>query len=172
MAKRNKNKSKQRKKRYLRRRISKSVKAAPVAKPVPSIPKPIPSTQLLLSTYKTVNRDYQAVLDRLFNRKILVVDRYLNENATIIHFCRDCMNRFYSRPAFLTSGIQPHVCFSPKSHPNSSGYGIPKLKKVKGTTWEEFQQMVWEDLTFREIAKKMGVDPKIIKDYFVRERLI
>jgi len=170
MAKRNKSKAKQRKKRQLRKRIFKVTRA--IHAEIAPIPQPIPSTSLLLSTYKAENGDYQAVLDHLFDRKILVVDRYLNGNATIIHFCRECKNRFYARPAFLTSGMQPHVCFSQKSHPNNYSYGIPKSKKGNDITWDDFQALVWDDLTYQEIAKKLGVPSSLIKEFFISEGLI
>lgn len=171
MVKRNKSKAKQRKKRYLKKRIIKSPLTESTAQAAP-VAKPIPSTQLQLSTYRTVNRDYQAVLDGLFDRKIIVVDRYLNENASTIFFCRECKNRFYAKGAFLTSGIQPHVCFSGKFNPYSSAPNTTKLKKVKDATWDEFQTMVQADLTFQEIAKKMQVNPVIIKTYFEVEGLL
>lgn len=171
MVKRNKSKAKQRKKRYLKKRIIKSPLTESTAQAAP-VAKPIPSTQLQLSTYKAVNREHQAVLNGLFDRKIIVVDRYLNDHASTLFFCRECKNRFFAKPKFLISGIQPHVCFSGKTNPYSSAPKIPKLKKVKDATWNEFQQMVQEDLTFHEIARKMQVNPSIIKTYFEIEGLI
>lgn len=164
MAKRNKSKAKQRKKKHLRKRIFATSKVVPTVK-VQAAPPPV---SLYLGKYAAENEEYQKALDAIYQGNIKPYDRYVNPNVVLKHRCTHCKSKFYARPKWLI-GEQPHVCFKPPAGGQSDNV---KLKKVKDTTWEEFQQMVWDDLTYREIAKKMGVDPKIIKMYFVRERLI
>jgi len=165
LAKRNKLRKK-RLKRHLRNRL----KAVEAIREVS--PKPIPSTLLLLGTYKAENKEYQTELDGLFDRKILVVERFINKNASLIHFCQDCKNRFYAKPKWMLNGVQPHVCFSTNTT-YSPKKATPKIKKKgKDVTWDQFQQLVSDGLTPQQIAKELKVNPELIRNWFKSEGLI
>ncbi len=164
MAKRNRSRIKKRRKRQLNKRIFATSKAVPTVKV--QLPPPV---QLYLGKYAAENEEYQKALDAIYQGKVKPYDRYINPNATLVHRCSQCKSKFYARPSWLIDGVQPHVCYKP---PAGGKSGNVKLKKVKDTTWDEFQQMVWNDYTYREIAKKMGVNREIIEDYFRTEGLI
>ncbi len=164
MAKRNKNKSKQRRKRYLRQRILEVAKAVPTVTKIQEAP----SVKLYLGKYAAENEQYQRALDAIYEGKVKPFDRYINPNATLVHYCSGCKRRFYGRPQWML-GMYPHVCFS---RPSQQNRAISKPQKENSNAWDDFHRMVQEDLSPQEIAKKMGVNPLIIKDYFEKEGLI
>jgi len=164
MAKRNRSKAKQRRKRHLKKRINTTTKAlSPVTKV-----KAAPSNVLYLGKYSDENTEYQQALDAIYEGKVKPIEAYLNPNATLIHYCSGCRKRFYGRPQWLL-GVYPHVCFGNHAYSSQSS---SKAKKETITDWDTFHQMIWDDLNYQEIASKMGVNPALIKDYFQREGLM
>lgn len=163
MAKRNRSRIKKRRKRQLERRILATSKA-----PMVMAVQAAPSVKLYLGKYAAENEEYQKALDSVYQGRVKPYDRYINPNATLVHYCSGCKRRFYGRPKWML-GRYPHVCFGKPTQQNRT---VSKSKKETIIGWHEFCWMVQEDLSYQEIAQKMGVNPDIIKEYFESEGLI
>lgn len=189
MAKRNK-KIKQRKKRQLRKVLkqvakNKEVTPATEAKEVTKypewiLPKPI-NTE---AKHKDKDKAFQKELDKVYNGTVTALTHYVNDSCSMTFKCNDCGLIFFGKAGHIISDKehQRHVCGMPYStiygeryasvsavKPNIKTKGGKKQAKKQA---ELFDQLIWQDYSYKEIAKELQVNPKMVKDYFISEGLI
>ncbi|MDM5282671.1 helix-turn-helix domain-containing protein [Peribacillus frigoritolerans] len=104
--------SKQRKKRMrMKRQLQKRLKQT-IVKPIEP-PKEYKAHLLYPGKYKVENQTYQAQLDKRYFGKVQPIERFVNQNAILLHKCSECFLKFYSRPQWLLfKEDQLHVCYA------------------------------------------------------------
>ena len=124
--------------------------------------------------------EYEALLNKIYDGKVKAKNRYINPNAVLFHKCLKCDERFYGKPKFMVgSEFQRHLCGFPygvngERTVTVRGGRQNGNKKSKGSVdvGKRFNEMIWKDYTFQQIAKELQVNPDIIQDYFRTEGLI
>ncbi|WP_163528810.1 hypothetical protein [Halobacillus ihumii] len=138
----------------------------------------IEKAELYLGKYEAENKEYQALLDKRYPEgRIKPVERYVTQDAIILHHCSKCNQEFYGKPKWmLGADHQKHICTMP--YGNSYGERLAsvstiKNRKKKGTlNINQFYEMVWNDYTYKEIAQTLKINPDIVEDYFKSNGLI
>lgn len=159
--------TKKRKKR-MKRQLKKFKQT--IVKPVEPV-KEYKAHLLYPGKYKVENQAYQAQLDAVYGGKVQPIERFINQNAVLIHECSDCKKEFYAKPRFLVKG-QPHDCKSGGIAPNKSGGKSSTKKKNHKTDGKkdaelakELDELIEQGLNPRQIRNKTGVDIQIISYY-------
>ncbi|MDM5450687.1 hypothetical protein [Peribacillus simplex] len=117
-------------------------------------------------------RAYQAQLDEVYGTGMITpVERFINQNAVLIHHCSDCKKDFYAKPRWLVKG-QPHNCKSGGIAPNKSrGKSSKKDHKIKtdekkgAELAKELDELIEQGLSPCQIRNKTGVDIQIVAYY-------
>jgi hypothetical protein len=81
-----------------------------IVKPVEP-PKEYKAHLLYPGKYKVENEQYQQQLDAVCGGTVTPIERFINQNAVLIHHCSECSRDFYAKPRWLLKG-QPHDCKS------------------------------------------------------------
>jgi hypothetical protein len=164
MAKRNKKKLKQRKKRQLKKAIKQTIKVNQS------------------NSYFESNKLYQMALDKNYNSTVIAKEKYINERATLLHYCNKCGAEFYGKPShMLGKDHQKHICAMPYGDSfgirlavvgNSKTSPYKSKKKKSKDKGKKFYEMVINDYTPKEIAKELDIPLRFVEDYFKEEGLI
>ncbi|MTH53526.1 hypothetical protein GKZ89_08855 [Bacillus mangrovi] len=156
-----------------KRQRKKNEKKAQISKLSQSMLTPIrrPSPALYHGKYTEANKGYQAQLDQVYQGTVQPVERFINLNANILHYCSECDSEFYAAGKYLLNPHKEHVCYT------INGAGSNKHKVVKKSIKPDefigrFNFMVWNDYSWRKIAQELGINPKIVKSYFEEEGLL
>ncbi|AXI08156.1 helix-turn-helix domain-containing protein [Oceanobacillus sp. 143] len=168
---RNKNKLKKRKKRYLKKQFKQSVKRIglnvtnklllnpdDLERVIPVTP---PRTDLFLGKYEAENQAYQQELDQVYNGTVAPKERFINQNASLLHVCSECKSEFFSKPLYLlTKENQKHVCGL-----DNSRVSPEKIKRrITEKDKKEMVELFKQGLTKSKIATHLGVSrPTVIK---------
>lgn len=165
----NNKKRKKRIKRQLLKRIKEDhkikVKALNGVLPIEELASPvdskeIPSADLYLGKYDKENKEYQVLLDNRYKGTVKPIERFVNFNASILHYCSDCRKEWYSKPLWLlTSANQEHICGVDTSRVN------PKNIRKKLTTDDKLQmyKMAEQGISKTKIANHFGISrPTVI----------
>jgi NACalpha-BTF3-like transcription factor len=140
--------------------------------------KEYPTGELFLGKYECENKEYQALLDKRYPEgRIKPIEKYINNHSSILHHCNKCGQDFFGKPIYmLGEDHQKHVCTMPYGDKDGERLekvgGRYKSKKKNTLNADQFYNMVWNDYTYKEIAKKLQVNPDIIEYYFKEEGLI
>ncbi|MEX6700191.1 adenylate kinase [Peribacillus frigoritolerans] len=182
----NKKKLKQRKKRQLKKAFKQAVKAVKVVKVKEGFsPDYLPPYKELAVGTKAIHKErdkgFQKELDKVYGGTVKPLTSYVNERATLVFHCSGCGINFFGRPSYMVgeNANQRHRCHRPygTTHGKSTSSSVSAVstrskKKKASLDIAELDRMVWEDYSYQQIAKELQVNPKIIKDYFIREGLI
>ena len=137
-----------------------------------------PTAELCLGKYEAQNKEYQSLLDKRYPEgRIHPVERYINDQASILHHCTKCGTNFYGKPIYiLGEDHQKHICSMPYGDKDGERLekvgGKNKTKKKETLNVNQFYNLVWNDYTYQQIAKELKINPNIVKDYFKAEGLI
>jgi hypothetical protein len=141
--------------------------------------KEYPTAELYLGKYEAENKEYQALLDKRYPEgRIQPIEKYINNHSSILHHCSKCGADFFGKPIYvLGEEHQKHLCTIPYGDQFgerlSSVHGKHKPRKKKNTlSVDQFNSMVWNDYTYKEIAQAFKINPSKIKEYFKAEGLI
>lgn len=122
--------------------------------------KEIPSADLYLGKYDMENKEYQVLLDNRYKGTVKPIERFVNFNASILHYCSDCRKEWYSKPLWLlTSANQEHICGVDTSRVN------PGNVRKKLTTNDKLQmyKMAEQGISKTKIANHFGISrPTVI----------
>ncbi|MCM2982303.1 helix-turn-helix domain-containing protein [Niallia circulans] len=107
-----------------------------------------------LGKYEEENKEYQALLDNRYNGTVQPIERFINFNASILHYCSDCKKEWYSKPLWLlTRANQEHICGVNTAKVN------PKEIRKNLTTDEKLQisKMAEQGVSKTKIANHFGI---------------
>lgn len=125
--------------------------------------------------------EYEARLNNAYGGAVTPVTRYINEHATICFHCDKCGAEFYNRAGYMIGkASQRHVCTLPygdKFGTRLTKVGHTKISSHKrnkkpSVTGKQFYNMVINDYTPNEIAKKLDIPYQMVLDYFKDQGLI
>ncbi|HBZ6979984.1 TPA: hypothetical protein MMJ71_004780 [Salmonella enterica subsp. enterica serovar Typhimurium] len=131
-------------------------------------PKEIKAHLLYEGKYETENKEYQSQLNAVYgNGAITPVERFISNQAIIIHSCSKCSIEFFGSPKFLLKGV--HNC-SVGGMGSSLNYTKKQNNKVhKKINGEELvkdlDQMILSGVKPHLITQKTGVSIQIVKWY-------
>ena len=172
----NKKKLKQRKRKQLQRQLKRmriTEKVTPkVTTYLPPVPVEVPATR------RTDLHDlHQQSLNEEYNGAVVALNSYINDHATLCYKCSECGLTFFNKPILMINSLyQRHECgeryAGQAGSRGNSKNGKSKKKKKETVTIDQFNKMVWDDMTHQEITQKLKVNPKIVKDWFKAEGLI
>lgn len=125
---------------------------------------------------------YQEALNKKYNGRVSAKEQYINPNATLVHHCKICVSDFYGKPShMLGKDHQKHICTMPYgdkfgnrfTHVSTFFRNNSKKKKVNSDiVAKRFNEMIFNDYTYQEIAKELDLTPELVKEYFKAEGLI
>lgn len=125
------------------------------------------------ANYEKINRPYQMALNKIHGKGVVIVlEAYINPNASILHYCMDCKSQFYNAPKYELKEDRKHVCNT--RYPSQSG-DRPKIKEKKGLTAEETVQIIElgkQGKSVPEVARMFGVRPSMIRYRFKKNGII
>ncbi|MFF2290475.1 helix-turn-helix domain-containing protein [Peribacillus butanolivorans] len=97
-------------KKRMKRQLQKRFKKTSVT---PIEPRQFRAHILYKGKYEVENQAYQVQLDKVYGGKVQPIERFVNQNAIILHHCSDCKKEFYAKPKWLlTKEDQLHVCYA------------------------------------------------------------
>ncbi|MGM0887184.1 MAG: hypothetical protein ACQEW5_09480 [Bacillota bacterium] len=124
--------------------------------------------------YGLENQAYQVQLDQVYGGKVRPIERFINQNATLIHSCSECSKEFYAKPRWLIKD-QSHDCKSTSgiSSKKRDNRYEKKAKKVHGESSKKkgaslankLDDLIQQGLNPRQIRAKTGVDIQIVEYY-------
>lgn len=147
--------------------------AAKTAAIVAPVERPLPK-------HEEQKRLYQIALDRKYGGNVTAKGNYYNQRAVLVHYCNNCGQDFYGKPSYmLGKDHQRHICTLPygskdgvRTYARSTKHKKRKNSKNSTDKWELFYNMVIEDFTPKEIAKKLDIPLPMVIGYFKAEGLI
>lgn len=125
--------------------------------------------------------EFETRLNEVYKGAVKPLNRYVSKYAVLCFKCESCGLVFFGRPSSMVGKeSQRHLCNFPygdkhgarTSHVNNARQNKTKKKKKESFNIDQLNEMVWNDHSPHEIAQKLQVNPKIIKDYFKDEGLI
>lgn len=178
----NKKKLKQRKKRQLKKAFKQAVKLVKVKEgfsPDYLPPYKEPAVDLE-NKHKERDQVYQEALDKVYGGTVTALTHYVNNHSSMTFKCSECGLIFFNKAGHMVgkNANQRHRCHKPYGTiygGRSSGVSFTNTKSKKNKApldIAELDRMVFEDYTYRQIAKELQVNPKIIKWYFIKEGLL
>jgi len=166
----NKKKLKQRK----RKQLQKSLKQ--FSKQVYKVNPPV------ITNNEEQKKHYQLKLDQIYKGTVKPLTAFYNTHSVMTFKCHSCGLVFFNKAGYMIGSKKQlhHECGYPygmtgKAERLSSVSSSHKKHKQKNTTSNTLQiinTMIKEDKTYQEIAEKLTVNPRIIKDHFIQEGLI
>ncbi|KKK37529.1 hypothetical protein WQ57_13915 [Mesobacillus campisalis] len=116
--------------------------------------------------YVKQNRQYQRLLDKKYNGRIIPVDQFINGRAVIHHYCFTC-GYFYAKPGWLINrAVSRHYC-SIRNPEVKVIKPVPKSKSRKPKMTEEMKltmiKLRNDGISQYEIAKQLGVSRDAVK---------
>ncbi|WP_239421745.1 adenylate kinase [Bacillus sp. CGMCC 1.16541] len=128
---------------------------------------------------KGMNRkQFEAKLNDNYSGAVTPLTNYINERAVMVFQCKECQLKFFGKPSHMVGKEhQRHLCHHPYGDRNGTRVqhiiGKHKVKKKQQpVNLEQLNEMIWNDYSYKQIAEKLTVNPKLIKDYFKSEGLI
>lgn len=108
-------------------------------------------------TYVVENRGYQKELDKVYAGTVTPVEKYINDKATIIHYCHDCRTEFHAKPLWLLrKASQEHIC-----NVDTQRIDPDKLRKLSEDEKTAMLLMSEQGVTMTKIAKAFGINREI-----------
>jgi hypothetical protein len=110
-----------------------------------------PPSELYLGKYEEENKEYQALLDKRYPEgRIKPIERFVTQEAIILHRCDKCKEDFYGKPRWiLGKDHQKHLCSMPygdrfgnRLSQVSSGRGSKEIKVSKTLNKKGKQQII------------------------------
>lgn len=124
---------------------------------------------LYAGKYETENKEYQSQLNTVYGKGMITpVERFVSNQAIILHSCTKCSVRFFGSPKLLLRGV--HNC-SIGGIKTSLNYTKKQTKKViqRKTNGEklvkDLDRMILEGSNPRIITQETGVSVQIVKWY-------
>ncbi|MCK2006157.1 hypothetical protein MZM54_33135 [[Brevibacterium] frigoritolerans] len=124
--------------------------------------------------YAKENEQYQVQLDARYKGTVTPIERFINQDAVIIHSCSDCKKEFYAKPRWLVDGVQPHDCKTTggikkgyTDEKRKTYYKInEKANEKKGASLaNKLDDLIQRGVNPRQIRKETGVDIQIVEYY-------
>jgi len=129
--------------------------------------------------FEALNKVGQDKLDSIYSGQIKVLSRYYNDKSIMSVQCESCGLVFFGKINRLAGNDKAyhHKCGRPYSGKNSGGLknvsSTHKPKKGKqSVTMDQINELIWKDYNYRQVASTLKINPKIIRDYYMREGLI
>ena len=143
-----------------------------IVKPIEP-PKEYKAHLLYPGKYKVENQAYQAQLDAVYNGTVTPIERFINQNAVLIHQCSECKKEFYAKPRFLVKG-QPHECKTTGGI--KKGYTDEKRKRAKrvygnssdkkgASLANKLDDLIQRGFNPRQIRRETGIGIQIVEYY-------
>jgi len=156
----NRKRIKERNKRQLHKRYKQtSVKV---------LPKEFKAHLLYESKYAVENQTYQLLLNDVYDKNVITpVERYISNQATLIHFCVTCAVKFYAQPRYLLKGTHDCTISGIDSSLNYTKKQNNKvLKKINGEELaKDLDRMILKGVKPNVIQQKTGVSRQIVNWY-------
>lgn len=127
---------------------------------------------------RSVNKDkFETKLKEVYSGAVVPLTNYVNDHSVMVFKCNSCDLSFFAKPSYLIGKEhQLHICNMPYGDKNGlrilNNGKSQKNKKGKSATPEQFNELIWNDYTYQEIAKKLNINPSFVREYFVTEGLI